>query len=106
MTNLVSGTRLEVTNWSNQPSPADKADNNQHLLEVVKALLVPALLADLLGDLDEGGVALLAQPGVAAGDDLLPELGHFDRLKIFERLTLPGCESENWEQLLLIFTIR
>ena len=103
MTNLVSGTRLEVTNWSNQPSPAD---NNQHLLEVVKALLVPALLADLLGDLDEGGVALLAQPGVAAGDDLLPELGHFDRLKIFERLTLPGCESENWEQLLLIFTIR
>ena len=101
MTNLVSGTRLEVRNC--QPSPTD---HNQHLLEVVKALLVPALLADLLGDLDEGGVALLAQPGVAAGDDLLPELGHFDRLKIFERLTLPGCESENWEQLLLIFTIR
>ena len=49
-----------------------------------------ALLADLLGHLDHGGGALLPQPGVAPGDDRLVELGHFDRLEIFERLTLAG----------------
>ena len=56
-------------------------NNNQHLLEVVEALLVTPLLTDLLGDLNHGGVTLLSQPGIAPGDDLLPELGHFDRLK-------------------------
>ena len=55
--------------------------NNQNLLEVVEALLVSPLLTDLLGDLNHGGVALLPQPGVAPGDDLLPVLGHFDWLK-------------------------
>ena len=53
----------------------------QHLLEVLEALLVRPLLTDLLGDLYHGCVTLLPQTGVAPGDDLLPVLGHFDRLK-------------------------
>ena len=82
MTNLVSGTRLEETKVSAlSPHQSPPTNNNQHLLEVVEALLVTPLLTDLLGDLNHGGVTLLSQPGVAPGDDLLPELGHFDRLK-------------------------
>ena len=78
----------------------------QHLLEVLEALLVRPLLTDLLGDLYHGGVTLLPQTGVAPGDDLLPVLGHFDRLKRWKGQYLPVCDIENWEQLLLIFILQ
>lgn len=52
-----------------------------HSLEVLEALLVRSLLTDLLGELHQGGVALLPQPRVATGDDLLPVLGHGHRLQ-------------------------
>ena len=92
VTNLVSGTRLQVS------LNTKRSGTRSHSLKVLEALVVRPLLADLLGELDQGSVALLPQPSVAPRDDLLPVLGHGHRLQQDTRqLVLMGTIS--WSEI-------